>query len=147
VLPRSAWRCCISSCLLLPGCGPGRGRLPACAGAQGDSACAGMGGVLAALAAALSLFLILRPLADRWMVVSDHESLAALAKICSRRRPWFDQAIEAGARGLVAAALANEADELVVIGHSGGELPLGRWWRAPSSSIRISAGGGRNWCC
>jgi hypothetical protein len=80
------------------------------------------GGVLAALAAALSLFLILRPLADRWMVVQITNHWPRLRKFARGEATWFDQAIEAGARGLVAAALANEADELVVIGHSGGGI-------------------------
>jgi hypothetical protein len=80
------------------------------------------GGGLAALAAALAVFLILRPLADRSMVVQITNHWPRLRKFARGEATWFDQAIEAGARGLVAAALANEADELVVIGHSGGGI-------------------------
>ena len=80
------------------------------------------GGGLVALAVAPAVFLLLRPLADRWMVVQITNHWPRLREFARGGVTWFDQAIDAGARGLVAAALANEADELVIIGHSGGGI-------------------------
>jgi hypothetical protein len=76
--------------------------------------------ILAGLPVVAALFLALRPLADRLQVVQITNHWPRLRKFARGEATWFDQAIEAGARRLVAAAQANEADELVVIGHSGG---------------------------
>jgi hypothetical protein len=76
--------------------------------------------ILAGVPAVAALFLALRPLADRLQVVQITNHWPRLRKFARGEATWFDQAIEAGARRLIAAAQANEADELVVIGHSGG---------------------------
>jgi hypothetical protein len=74
----------------------------------------------AGLGVALAVFAALRPLADRWQVVQITNHWPLLRRFARREATWFDQVIEAGARRLVAAAQANETDEVVLIGHSGG---------------------------
>jgi hypothetical protein len=71
-------------------------------------------------AAAIVLFLLLKPLADRWFVVQINSCWPNLRQFARGDPSCFDHAIEACARGLVAAARDNEVDEIVVIGHSGG---------------------------
>jgi len=71
-------------------------------------------GVLAALAA----FLALRPLADRLRVVQINSHWPHLTKFARGEASCFDAPIEAAAQRLV--AVAHEADEIVVVGHSGG---------------------------
>jgi pimeloyl-ACP methyl ester carboxylesterase len=79
---------------------------------------AGLSGWLAFLIGAviaIGLFAALRPLFDRWHVVQITNHWPLL-----RRFGRGDRPINAGAERLVAAARANEADEIVVVGHSGG---------------------------
>jgi len=101
------------------------------------------GGVLAALAAlSRSFSSCARSPTDGWWFRSRITGRAC-ENLLADEATWFDQAIEAGARSRCR-ALANEADELVVIGHSGGELPLRPWWRAALRARSELAGGGRN---
>jgi pimeloyl-ACP methyl ester carboxylesterase len=72
-------------------------------------------------AAAVTLF-ALKPLAHRWYV-SQITSCWATLRCFGRGQPtWLDNTIEAGARHLVAAAAANDTDELVLVGHSTGSV-------------------------
>ncbi len=76
--------------------------------------------VLIGLAMALVVFVLLRRLAGRWFVIQINNHWPHLCAFARGEPTCFDQPIEACAQRLVAAARANEADEIVVIGHSGG---------------------------
>jgi hypothetical protein len=76
--------------------------------------------VIIGLAAAVGCFALLRPLADRLFVVQINSHWPYLLEYARGEPSCFDRPIEAGARRLVEAARANQADEIVVIGHSGG---------------------------
>ena len=72
------------------------------------------------LGAALACFLLLRPLANKLFVVQINSHWPYLLEYARGNPSCFDKPIEAGARHLVAIAAANDADELLVVGHSGG---------------------------
>jgi hypothetical protein len=83
----------------------------------------GLPGVAAALVgivAAILIFLALRRLADRWFVIQINNHWPYLCEFARGEATCFDPAIEAGARRVIAAVRANDADEIVVVGHSGG---------------------------
>jgi hypothetical protein len=71
-------------------------------------------------AAAALCFKLLRPLADRWFVVQINSHWPYLLEYARGEPSCFDRAIEAGARRLVEVARLNDADEVLVVGHSGG---------------------------
>ena len=73
-----------------------------------------------AIAAALGCFILLRSIADRWFVVQINSHWPYLLEYARGEPSCWDRAIEAGARRLVEVARANDADEIVVVGHSGG---------------------------
>ncbi len=75
---------------------------------------------LLGLGTALAAFAALRPLADRCQVVQITNHWPRLRRFARGAPTWFDRVVEAGARQLVEAARAGDADELVLIGHSGG---------------------------
>jgi pimeloyl-ACP methyl ester carboxylesterase len=77
-----------------------------------------VGGVVAAAATLFAL----RPLAHRWYVSQITSCWATLRRFGRGRPTWLDDTIEAGARHLVAAAAANDTDELVLVGHSTGSV-------------------------
>ena len=77
-------------------------------------------GVIVAVAAAIAIFLLLRRLADRWFIVQINSHWPYLRAFARGAPTTFDAPIEACAGRLVAVARANEADEILVIGHSGG---------------------------
>ena len=78
-------------------------------------------GVAIGVVAALALFRVLRPLADRFFVVQINSHWPYLLEYARGDSPsCWDRCIEAGAKRLVEMAHANEADEIVVVGHSGG---------------------------
>jgi len=72
-------------------------------------------------AAAVTLF-ALKPLAHRWYVNQITSCWATLRRFGRGQPTWLDGTIEAGARRLVAAAAANDTDELVLVGHSTGSV-------------------------
>jgi hypothetical protein len=73
------------------------------------------------IAAAGVLFGLLRPLADKFFVVQINSHWPYLLEYAPGDKPsCWDRCIEAGARRLVEIAKANAADEIVVVGHSGG---------------------------
>ena len=80
----------------------------------------GIGAVMIGIAAALVCFKLLRPLADRCYVVQINSHWPYLLEYARGAPSCFDRPIEAGARRLIEVARANEADEIVVVGHSGG---------------------------
>lgn len=75
---------------------------------------------LLGLGTALAAFAALRPLADHYQVVQITNHWPRLRRFARSAPTWFDGVVEAGARRLVEAARAGDADELVLIGHSGG---------------------------
>ena len=72
------------------------------------------------MASAGAIFTLLRPLADRLFVVQINSHWPYLCEFARGEPSCFDRPIEACAERLVAAARANAADEIVVVGHSGG---------------------------
>ncbi len=79
-----------------------------------------LAGLLIGIAAALAIFRLLRPLAQRWFVIQVNTHWPYLCELARNEPSCFDQPIEACAQRLVAAARANDTDEIVVVGHSGG---------------------------
>src|SRR5262249_58457875 len=77
-------------------------------------------GLLIGIACAFAIFALLRPLADRWFVVQINSHWPHLCEFARGEPSCFDRLIDACAERLVAAARANEADEIIVVGHSGG---------------------------
>ena len=77
-------------------------------------------GWIAGIAAAPACFRLLRPLADKLFVVQINNHWPHLLEYGRGEPTCFDRCIEAGARRVVEIARANEADEIVVVGHSGG---------------------------
>ena len=79
-------------------------------------------GLVAALLVAPATLLVLRPLARRWFVGQITHCWATLRRFGRGRATWLDQAVETGARHLVAVAQTTDADEIVVVGHSTGSV-------------------------
>ena len=77
-------------------------------------------GALAGAGAAVAIFLLLRRLARRWFIIQINNHWPYLCEFARGEATCFDAAIEAGARRVVAAVRANEADEIIVVGNSGG---------------------------
>jgi hypothetical protein len=77
-------------------------------------------GIVAALLAALASFLALQPLARRFGAIQISSCWAILRKFGRDQATWLDQVVDSGAQRLVAAAKGNDADEIVVVGHSAG---------------------------
>ena len=70
--------------------------------------------------AAIAIFLSLRPLADRWFLVQINNHWPYLCEFARGEATGFDPLIEACAQRVIAAVRTNDADEIIVIGHSGG---------------------------
>jgi hypothetical protein len=77
-------------------------------------------GWIIGIAVAVGVFALLRLLADRWHVTQITNHWPILREFARGDATCFDQPIDAGAERLVAMTRANTADEIVVIGHSGG---------------------------
>jgi hypothetical protein len=77
-------------------------------------------GAVVGVVAAILIFVLLRRLADRWFVVQINNHWPYLCEFARGEPTCFDAPIEAGARRVIAAVEANDADEVIVIGHSGG---------------------------
>jgi len=67
-----------------------------------------------------AIFMALRPLADRWLVIRVNNHWPYLRKFGRGEATCFDRTIDIGAARLKELVHANDADELVLIGHSGG---------------------------
>jgi hypothetical protein len=76
--------------------------------------------VLLGVGAAVGIFMLLRPLADRWHVVQINSHWPHMCEHARGKPSTFDAAINTGAERLVTVAQANAVDEILVIGHSGG---------------------------
>jgi hypothetical protein len=77
-------------------------------------------GLLVGIVAAVGIFLGLRPLANRLFVIQINSHWPYLTAFARGEPTCFDAPIEACAQRVIAAARANAADEIVVVGHSGG---------------------------
>ncbi len=80
----------------------------------------GVVGALVGAAAAVAIFLALRPLANRWFVIQINSHWPYLCEFARGEATCFDAPIEACAQRVIAAVRANESDEIIVVGHSGG---------------------------
>jgi pimeloyl-ACP methyl ester carboxylesterase len=78
--------------------------------------------IAAGLAVAAVMLFALKPLAHRWYVGQITSCWATLRRFGRGQPTWLDDTIEAGARRLVAAAAANDTEELVLVGHSTGSV-------------------------
>ena len=78
------------------------------------------GVIVIGIVAALICFRLLRPLADKLFVVQINSHWPYLLEYARGEPSCWDRCIEAGAHRLVDIARANAADEIVVVGHSGG---------------------------
>ena len=72
------------------------------------------------VAIAFAIFIALRPLADRWLVIRVNNHWPYLREFGRGQASCFDRPIEIGAARLRDLVNANDADEVVIIGHSGG---------------------------
>ena len=69
---------------------------------------------------AIAMLISLRPLADRWFLVQINNHWPYLCEFARGEATGFHPLIDACAQRVIAAVRANEADEVIVIGHSGG---------------------------
>jgi hypothetical protein len=76
--------------------------------------------VVVALAAAAAVFVALRPLTDRWLVIQVNNCWPKLREFARGGSSSLRQPIDIFANRVVAAVRANEADEILIVGHSGG---------------------------
>jgi hypothetical protein len=76
--------------------------------------------IIVAVATAVVCFKLLRPLADRFFVVQINSHWPYLLEYARGEPSCWDRCIEAGAHRLVEIARADAADEIVIVGHSGG---------------------------
>jgi len=77
-------------------------------------------GIVISVLVALGSFLVLQPVADRWGAIQIPSCWLILRKFARGRTTWLDQVIDMAAQRLIAVAQLNDADELVVVGHSAG---------------------------
>jgi hypothetical protein len=76
--------------------------------------------LLVGIGVAAGLFALLRYPFDRWHVVQINNHWPLLRRFARGEPSCFDRPIDACVDRLIAAARTNKADEIVVIGHSGG---------------------------
>lgn len=72
------------------------------------------------VAIAFAIFMALRPLANRWLVIRVNNHWPYLREFGRGQASCFDRPIEIGAARLKDLVNSNDADEVVIIGHSGG---------------------------
>jgi len=73
-----------------------------------------------AIVAAVAVFLALRPLAERLLVIRINNCWPYLRKFGRGQPTCFDRPINTGIARLIAAANASDLDEVILVGHSGG---------------------------
>ncbi|HVD72798.1 MAG TPA: hypothetical protein VNC81_04350, partial [Xanthobacteraceae bacterium] len=69
---------------------------------------------------AIAIFFALRPLANRLFLIQINNHWPYLCAFARGEASCFDAPIEACAQRVIAAVRANDADEVIVVGHSGG---------------------------
>ncbi|MGC1894248.1 MAG: alpha/beta hydrolase [Pseudolabrys sp.] len=67
-----------------------------------------------------AVFMALRPLANRWLVIRVNNHWPHLREFGRGEASCFDRPIEIGGARLRDLVNANDADEVVIVGHSGG---------------------------
>jgi hypothetical protein len=77
-------------------------------------------GIVTSVLAALASFLALQPVARRFGAIQIPSCWVTLRRFARGKVTWLDEVIDIGARRLMAAAERNDADEIVVVGHSAG---------------------------
>ena len=77
-------------------------------------------GVVISVAIFFATFIALRPLANRWYVIRVNNHWPYLREFGRGEPTCFDRPIEVGASRLKELVNANDADEVVMVGHSGG---------------------------
>jgi pimeloyl-ACP methyl ester carboxylesterase len=77
-------------------------------------------GVGISVATFFATFMALRPLANRWYVIRVNNHWPYLREFGRGEPTCFDRPIEVGAARLKELVNANDADEVVIVGHSGG---------------------------
>ena len=77
-------------------------------------------GVVISVATFFATFIALRPLANRWYVIRVNNHWPYLREFGRGEPTCFDRPIEVGASRLKELVNANDADEVVMVGHSGG---------------------------
>jgi len=80
----------------------------------------GFAAFLIGVPAGIAIFLALKLLAKRWFVIQINSHWPYLCEFARGEPTCFDAPIEVCAQRVIAAARANDVDEIVVIGHSGG---------------------------
>ena len=83
-------------------------------------------GLALSVAVSLAIFITLRPLADRSLVIRVINHWPYLREFGRGEATCFDRPIEIGAARLKELVSANDADEVAIIGHSGG-APLAQF--------------------
>jgi pimeloyl-ACP methyl ester carboxylesterase len=73
-----------------------------------------------AIAVTFAVFLALRPLAERLLVIRINNAWPYFRKFGRGQPTCFDRPINTGVARLIAAANASDLDEVVLVGHSGG---------------------------
>ncbi|MGA7386572.1 MAG: alpha/beta hydrolase [Pseudolabrys sp.] len=79
-------------------------------------------GIGISVAIVFAIFMVLRPLAKRWLVIRVINHWPYLREFGRGEASCFDRPIEIGAAHLKDLVNASDADEVVIIGHSGGAL-------------------------
>jgi membrane protein implicated in regulation of membrane protease activity len=77
--------------------------------------------IMSLIAALVSLF-ALRPFVEKCRLIQISSGFHVLRRFGRGQTTWLDQAIEVGARRVLAVAHAADADELAVVGHSSGGI-------------------------
>ena len=86
-------------------------------------AAGGLGGAASVpigILGAIAIFFALRPLANRLFLIQINNHWPYLCAFARGEASCFDAPIEACAQRVIAAVRANDADEVIVVGHSGG---------------------------
>jgi hypothetical protein len=76
--------------------------------------------IIVALAAAFGLFMALRPLASRWLVLQIANCWPYVREFSRGQPSAYNRPIDVYAQHIVTTASASDADEIVIIGHSAG---------------------------
>jgi hypothetical protein len=79
-------------------------------------------GIVTSVLAALASFLALQPVARRFGAIQIPSCWVTLRRFARGQATWLDGVIDIGARRVIAAAQENDADEIVVVGHSAGSV-------------------------
>ncbi|MFL6799427.1 MAG: hypothetical protein ACJ8F3_18680 [Xanthobacteraceae bacterium] len=80
----------------------------------------GLASIVLGIATAVTIFQLLRRIAERTFVIQINSHWPYLCEFARGEATCFDTPVETCARHLVAAAQSGDAEEIVIVGHSGG---------------------------